>query len=75
MTNAMSNDELVDITTIRICRSESKQEKMIKFIEQIRNPYVFKVGGLTVYVKFKNDGPSFQEIIEDLVKTNLGKCP
>ncbi|MBQ8322460.1 MAG: hypothetical protein IJX91_00690 [Clostridia bacterium] len=71
----MNTEELVDITTIKINRMEDKENRIIQFIEQIKNPYAFKVGGITVHVTFKKEGPSFQEIFEDLVKTNLGKCP
>lgn len=71
----MNKGELVDITTIKINKSETKENKIIQFIEQIKNPYAFKVDGITVHVTFKKEGPSFQEIFEDLVKTNLGKCP
>lgn len=66
-----NKEDLIDITTISIDRSLSKEERVLEFMEKIKNPYLFKVGDIAVKVVFNEGGLSFQELFEDLVKKHL----
>lgn len=66
-------EQLVDITSIRVNKSESKEKRLFDFIRRIKNPYLFKVGDVAVHVVFNDDGPTFQEQFENLIESNLGK--
>ncbi len=52
--NAATADQLVDIRDVKIDRSLPSEERIKSFIEQIKNPYRFKVGNTVVRVSFAN---------------------
>ena len=66
----LNSNELVDIKNIEIDTSKPKIEKLIDFIEKIKNPNLFKVGDIIVKIKFSNNNQSFQEKMENII---LGK--
>ena len=47
-------DSLVDIRDVRIDRSMSVEDRMKSYVEQIKNPYMFKVGNTVVRVCYAN---------------------
>lgn len=47
-------DSLVDIRDVRIDRSMSVEDRMKSYVEQIKNPYMFKVGNTVVRVSYAN---------------------
>lgn len=62
-------DSLVDIRDVKIDRSLPVEERMKSYVEQIKNPYMFKVGNTIVRVSYKEDGPSFQEVFNQMLET------
>lgn len=44
--------ELVDLGDVRIDTSLPVQERMDSFLQQVRNPYLFKVDGVVVKVNY-----------------------
>ena len=47
-------DSLVDIRDVKIDRSQPVEERMKSYVEQIKNPYLFKVGNTVVRVSYAN---------------------
>lgn len=47
-------DQLVDLRSVSIDRSLSVPERMSSFVEQVKNPYLFKVDDITVKVEFSS---------------------
>lgn len=47
-------DTLVDIRDVKIDRSMSVEDRMKSYVEQIKNPYMFKVGNTVVRVSYAN---------------------
>ena len=47
-------DSLVDIRDVKIDRSMSVEDRMKSYEEQIKNPYMFKVGNTVVRVSYAN---------------------
>lgn len=47
-------DSLVDIRDVKIDRSMSEEDRMKSYVEQIKNPYMFKVGNTVVRVSYAN---------------------
>ena len=47
-----SKDSLVDLRDVKIDVDKPVHEKMTDFFEQIKNPYLFKVGDVRVKVSF-----------------------
>ena len=47
-----SKDSLVDLRDVKIDSGKSVPEKMNEYFEQIKNPYLFKVGDMRVKLSF-----------------------
>ena len=47
-------ESLVDIRDVKIDRSKPVEERMMSYVEQIKNPYLFKVGNTIVRVSYAN---------------------
>ena len=47
-------DSLVDIRDVKIDRSMSVEDRMKSYVEQIKNPYMFKVGNTVFRVSYAN---------------------
>ncbi len=47
-------ESLVDIRDVKIDRSKPVEERMKSYVEQIKNPYLFKVGNTIVRVSYSN---------------------
>ena len=49
-----ADEQLVDIRDVKIDRTLPTEERIRSFVEQIRDPYKFKVGDVVVKVLFAN---------------------
>ena len=56
---------LIDITTIRVDESDDKGTRIVHYLEQVKNPYHFRVGDTVVHVKFSSHGKTLQEAMND----------
>lgn len=52
MKESVLADQLVDIRDVKIDRSLPSEDRIKSFVEQIKNPYHFKVGSTVVRVAF-----------------------
>ena len=72
-----SKDSLVDLHDVKIDPSKSVPDKMNDYFEQIKNPYLFKVGDVRVKVSFGGER-SFTDALGAVIsnganyQTNLG---
>ena len=57
-----SKDSLVDLHDVKIDPSKSVADKMNDYFEQIKNPYLFKVGDIRVKVSFGGER-SFTDVL------------
>ena len=49
-----ADEQLLDIRDVKIDRTLPTEERIRSFVEQIRDPYKFKVGDVVVKVSFAN---------------------
>lgn len=61
--------DLVDLNDIKINDELPVPQRIADFIEQIGNPYCFRVGDVAVKVVYQKDGPTFQQNIEEVLRT------
>ncbi|MCI8702912.1 MAG: hypothetical protein HFE60_01215 [Anaerotignum sp.] len=52
--NNLSN--LVDIRDVKIDRTLPMEERVKSYIEQVKNPYCFKVGNVKVHISYSDGG-------------------
>lgn len=71
--SAINRNELVDITKIEIDESKPSIERIIDFIEAVKNPYLFKVGDIVVKVNFSENGESFQKKLENIALSKISQ--
>ncbi len=60
---------LKDMSDVKIDTSLPIPERVAAFLEQIKNPYVFKVGDVAVKVSYKENGPTLQENFEAMLSS------
>lgn len=65
----VDKDSLVDLGSIQIDSSKPVQERIQSFLQQIQNPYCFRIGDVAVKVNYRSDGPSFQQNFEDVLRS------
>ncbi len=58
-----------DINNVRINMNDTKNDKISKFIDDIRNPYLYRVNDVIVKVNFNAGGKSFEDALIDFYKT------
>ena len=72
-----SKDSLVDLHDVKIDTGKPVSEKMNDYFEQIKNPYLFKVGDMRVKLSFGGER-SFTDALGAVIsnganyQTNLG---
>ncbi len=60
-------EELVDITEISLEGCRTKEEKIRSFLEQVGNPYCYRVGNVIVKTRYSENGGSFHERFHQLI--------
>lgn len=68
-----NKEDLVDLNSVVIDSTKPIEERMLDFIYQIKNPYLFKVGDIAVKVVYSKTDTTLQHQMESLVQANLGK--
>ena len=64
-------EDLVDIRDIQVDANLPKDERILAFVRQIKNPYLFKCDEMIVSVKYAKNGMSFEDCLERLVGTEI----
>lgn len=59
----INRETLVDISTVKINEALTPEQKMLSFLEQIKNPYCFLCGETPVRVCFADSAPSLGELL------------
>lgn len=61
----MDREEMVDISAVHIRQDLPHEEKILDFLEQIKNPYCFRCGDIPVKVSFSDNGPKLDQVLQD----------
>ena len=56
-------DEVDELTSIKIDRKKSSNERILDFLTQVKNPYIFKVNGKLVRMSFSENGPTADDCL------------
>jgi hypothetical protein len=60
---------LVDLETIHIDRKTPYTERVMLYLEQIKNPYTYRVGDVAVKIQYMDAGISLQDAITSYLRT------
>ena len=61
-------DDIPDINEIKIDRRKPKEERILDFLSQVENPYVFKVNGRLVQIGFTDNGKTAEDCLTNVLK-------
>ncbi len=61
-------DTLVDIATVEIDRSLPRAEQMKQFLEQIKNPYLYKCNGVVVKIAYATTESTIEDRLEQYIR-------
>lgn len=53
--NEVNKDKIKDIKEIKITRKKSSKQRILDFLNEVENPYFFKVDGKIVQIAFNDD--------------------
>lgn len=62
-------DTVDDLEDIKINRKKSSNERIIDFINNCTNPYVFKVNGRLVKLEFSNNEDTAENCLTKVIKS------
>ena len=61
-------DDVDELGTIKIDRRKSSNERILDFLTKVKNPYIFKVNGRLVRMRFSENGPTADECLTNMLK-------
>lgn len=64
--NEVNQDDIPDIKSIKADKRKTKQERMLDFLIQVENPYVFKINGHLVQIRFSENGKTAEECLTNV---------
>lgn len=56
-------EDVDEISSIKIDRRKSSNERILDFLTEVKNPYVFKVNGKLVRMSFSENGPTADDCL------------
>lgn len=62
-----SMDSLIDIRNIKLDRNLGQAERVRSYLQQIKNPYCFKVGDVVVNVAYTEGGATLNDCFADML--------
>ena len=65
--NLTKLDELDDIEKLQINRNVTKENRVLNFIKNTKNPYMMNINGIKVKFEFTKDGASINECLEKMM--------
>ena len=61
-------DDVDELSYIKIDRRKSSNERILDFLTKVKNPYIFKVNGRLVRMKFSENGPTADECLTNMLE-------
>ena len=61
-------ETLVDVSTIKLNNDLPREERMRSFLEQVKNPYCYRVGKVVVKVSFADTDVSLEDRLEHYIR-------
>ena len=61
-------DDVDELGSIKIDRRKSSNERILEFLIKVKNPYIFKVNGRLVRMRFSENGPTADECLTNMLE-------
>ena len=69
----INTNDLIDIKTVEVDSDLSKLENIVKYINEVKNPYYFKVGKVKVRVSYADTDRTLDDDFAHLLKIKFMK--
>jgi len=66
--NEIDRDIIPELSELKIAKKKNSKERIIEFINNVSNPYVFKVNGKLVKLAFSENNKSADNCITKVIK-------
>ena len=66
---SVDKNSLIDLNQVTIDETKPVPERVAEFVRQIQNPYCFRIGDVVIKIVYKENGPSFQQNMIDMLQT------
>jgi len=66
--NEVNPDDIPAIKDIKIDKRKLKEERMLDFLSQVENPYVFKINGKLVQIGFTDNVKTAEDCLTNVLK-------
>ena len=64
---AVAAESLPDVSGMTFDNALSRKERISRFLQTVKNPYCFCIGGVGVKIEFAESGPSLQDKLTDFL--------
>ena len=64
---AVAAESLPDVSGMTFNNALSREDRVLRFLQAVKNPYCFCVGGVGVKIEFAESGPSLQDALTDFL--------
>ncbi len=61
-------DDVDEISDIKIDKRKSSNERILDFLNKVKNPYIFKVKGKLVRIRFSNTEKTADDCLTNVLK-------
>ena len=61
-------DDIPDIKEIKIDKRKSSKDRILDFLNTVENPYVFKINGKLVQIKFSDTNKTAEDCLTNVLK-------
>ena len=61
-------DDVDEISFIKIDRRKSSNERILDFLTKVKNPYIFKVNGKLVRIRFSETDKTAEDCLTNVLK-------
>ncbi len=65
----IQSEDVDEITEIKIDKRKSSNERILDFLNKVKNPYIFKVNGRLVQIGFSDNGKTADECLTNVLKS------
>lgn len=64
---AVAPESLADVSGMTFNNALPKEERIACFLQAVKNPYCFCIGGVGVKIEFAESGPSLKDTLTDFL--------
>ena len=61
-------NDVDELSSIKIDRRKSSNERILDFLTKVKNPYIFKINGRLVRMRFSENGPTADECLTNMLE-------